>query len=189
MLLPPMLAVFVTAWLQLHSGHSNPPLGYGTARIGGHFALTDSSGKAVTDENFRGKPMLVYLGFSNCPDMCPMTLTTMADTLKALGTDASKITFIFITLDPEHDSPSVLRDYLAHFDARIVGLTGSKEAVEQVAKDYKAVATKTNVPATGKTLINHSGYIYLMDAKGTYVTHFEGNAKPAEMAAAIRKVI
>jgi protein SCO1/2 len=160
--------------------------GYGEAGIGGTFVLTGTRGQTVKESDFRGKLMLVYMGYSHCPDICPMTLATMSEALKALGPDADKIAVLFISLDPERDAPQALAAYLASFDPRITGLTGSRQAIDEAAKAYKAYYKKVVTPNTGSYLIDHSGFLYLMDTRGKYLTHFEAGVKSGELAKAIR---
>jgi cytochrome oxidase Cu insertion factor (SCO1/SenC/PrrC family) len=131
---------------------------YGEAQIGGAFTLTGTHGQRVKDSDFRGKPMLVYMGYSNCPDICPMTLSVMGETLKLLGPDAGRVAVTFITLDPERDTPEVLGQYLSHFDPRIIGLTGSKEAITGVAKAYKTYFARAKTPDPAHYLVDHSGF-------------------------------
>jgi len=174
----------VAFWQQSSSGHA-----YGKANIGGGFQLVDTTGHQTMEADFRGRMMLVYMGYSYCPDVCPMTLSTMSETLKLLGPDANKVAAIFITLDPERDTPQVLHTYLAHFDKRIIGLTGSKEAIKSAAEAYKAYYAKSSPPNTGSYLVDHSGFLYLMDKEGKYVTHFGPDVKAEDVATAIRKLL
>jgi protein SCO1 len=167
----------------IYGGH---PSGYGEARIGGAFALTDTHGKTVRDTDFRGRLMLVYMGYSHCPDICPMTLARMSEALKTLGSDASGIAVIFITLDPGRDTPQALGSFLSAFDPRIIGLTGSAQAIDGVAKAYKAFYKKSPTPG-GNYLVDHSGFLYLMDGQGKYIRHFESDVKAAELAEVIRR--
>src|ERR1044071_4754513 len=112
---------------------------YGTptaSAIGGPFALTDQDGKAVTDTDFKGKPFLVFFGFTHCPDVCPTALFDMSEVLKALGKDSEKVAALYITVDPERDTPQVLKDYLSSFDPHLRALTGSVEQITAVEKAY-----------------------------------------------------
>jgi protein SCO1/2 len=188
---PLLIIVFLTALLVLRLnlgfGPGNASRSYGEARVGGVFTLTGTQGKDVSSGDFRGRLMLVYMGYSHCPDICPMTLSIMSDALKNLGTDADKVAAIFISLDPERDSPKVLSDYLASFDSRIIGLTGSKDDIAKVAMMYAAYFKKVEIPTTGSYLVDHSGLLYLMDRQGKYLTHFGPEVKAPELAKAIRE--
>lgn len=174
----------------------------GEAAIGGQFSLTDQNGKAVTDATYRGKPMLVFFGFTHCPDICPGTMAVYKEVLEILGPDAGKFTPIMITVDPARDTPAVLKDYAAKFDARIQGLTGSQEQIEAAASAYKAYYSVSNsghgahadhsghgAPQGQDYMVNHSGYIYLMDAKGSYVKHFAWQDGAAPIATALKATL
>ena len=158
--------------------------------IGGSFALTDQFGKPRTDADFRGQYMLVFFGFTNCPDICPIELQTMSDALDLLGADAAKVTPIFITVDPARDTPDLLRDYVANFHPRLVALTGSADAIGTVAKSYRvfyAKATGGNAPSDPAAYImDHTAIVYLMDPDGEYVAHFSPGTEAEAMAAGIR---
>lgn len=177
------LLALLHLFAELHPG----PHGYGEAHIGGHFTLTNRQGHTVSDQDFHGRLMLVYMGYSNCPDVCPTTLAMMSATLKNLGADADKVAMIFISLDPERDTPQVLKTFLASFDPRITGLTGSQEDIRKVARAYAAYYKKAPTPNTGSYLVDHSGFLYLMDGEGKYITHFESDAKAPELIKAIRE--
>lgn len=182
-----LLGLIVITATMIPTGNRQPQQGgYGEAQVGGHFSLTDSSGKPVSDRDFAGRFMLIYLGYAHCPDICPATLSMMGDVLKALGGDADKISVIFITVDPQNDTPVALAEYLKPFDSRIVGLTGSKEAIEQVVRAFKGSAKKADNPGPGNMLISHSGLIYLMDREGKYISHFESDVKRETLLQAIR---
>lgn len=151
----------------------------GEALIGGDFTLIDTRGKTVTSRDFDGKLRLVFFGFTHCPDICPATLGVIDQVMKELGEDAIQVTPIFITVDPERDTPAVMADYLRSFDAPIVGLTGSQQQVEAVQKAYRVYVTKEASKNGGKAddsyMVNHSSLIYLMGRNGEYLTHFSGN--------------
>ena len=145
----------------------------GKALVGGPFSLTDSSGKRVTDKDFRGRDMLVFFGFTSCPDICPASLQLMSTVLDKLGPKADRITPIFITIDPERDTAPKLDEYVKHFSPRIVGLTGTPEEIAAAAKAYRVYYNKVpNKVVPGDYTMDHTGIIYLMDANGDYVTHF-----------------
>ena len=154
--------------------------------IGGPFALVDGDGRTVTQAAFAGEPTLVFFGYTHCPDVCPTTLDSISQTLKAMGPD-KPAKALFITLDPARDTPAVMKDYLSSFDPRIVGLTGTQEAVDRVAHEYRVYARK--VPAGGGDYsVDHTGVVYLMDKRGDFVESFNPDLdRPAEAAATLSK--
>jgi protein SCO1 len=156
----------------------------GKAQVGGPFRLVDGSGKTVTDADFRGRFMLVYFGYTYCPDVCPAGLQVMAAALDKLGPKAEKITPIFITLDPERDTPAKIGEYVHSFHPRMVGLTGSLEEIAKVAKAYRVFWKKVSDDKNpGEYTVDHSSIIYLMDPKGEYVAHFTHATNVDQMAA------
>jgi protein SCO1/2 len=162
---------------------------YGTptaSAIGGSFSLTDQDGKAVTDADFKGKPFLVFFGFTHCPDVCPTALFDMSEVLKALGKDADKTQALFITVDPERDTPQVMKDYLSSFDPHLRALTGTVEQITAVEKAYRVYAKK--VPGKdGDYTMDHTALIYLMDKQGRFVAPFNLKRPPKDSAADLRK--
>jgi len=159
--------------------------------VGGSFALTDQFGKPRTDADFRGHYMLVFFGFTNCPDICPVELQTISDALDQLDAKkAANVTPIFITVDPERDTPEALRAYVANFYPRLVALTGSVEAIGAVAKSYRvyyAKATGTNAPSDPAAyILDHTAVVYLMGPRGEYVTHFSPGTTAQDMAEDLR---
>ena len=162
----------------------------GKALVGGPFSLTDSSGKQVTDEDFRGRDMLVFFGFTSCPDICPASLRLMSTVLDKLGPKADRITPIFITIDPERDTAPKLDEYMKHFSSRIVGLTGTPEEIAAAAKAYRVYYNKVpNKVVLGDYTMDHTGIIYLMDANGDYVTHFTPATPVDDMTAKLAKLL
>lgn len=159
----------------------------GTATVGGPFTLVDQQGRTVTDETFRGRWMLVFFGFTHCPDVCPTALNDMSAVLAELGTAADKVQPIFITVDPERDTVEAMSQYVANFDPRIVALTGTPEQIAQAAKAYRVYYKK--VPQGDDYTMDHTGILYLMDPQGRFMTHFTPNTPPADMAARIRKLL
>ena len=151
------------------------------AGIGGPFTLLDGDGKAVTQDDYAGEPTLVFFGYTHCPDVCPTTLDAISQTLKALG-PGKPVRALFITLDPERDTPAVMKDYVSSFDPRIVGLTGSQAEVDKVAREYRVYAKKVPTGDGGYS-VDHTGVVYLMDRKGNFVESFNPDLdKPAEAA-------
>jgi protein SCO1/2 len=149
-----------------------------SATIGGSFQLTDSNGVAVTDANFRGKWMLVYFGYTHCPDACPTALQDLADTL---GPAAAKVVPVFITVDPARDTPAVMKDYISAFGAGIVGLSGPQEAITQAETEYRVYAAK-HPTGNGGYEMDHSSMIYIMDPQGRFAGTFASASSAKEMA-------
>ncbi len=162
----------------------------GKALVGGPFTLVDHTGKTVTDQDFRGRYMLVYFGFTNCPDVCPSGLQVMAAALDKVGAKADQVTPILITVDPERDTPEQLATYVPSFHPRLVGLTGSQEQVAAVLKAYRVYAKKVEDPksAAGFTY-DHTSLIYLMDRNGEYVAHFTHATSVDRIAERLAKVL
>jgi protein SCO1 len=163
----------------------------GKALIGGPFTLVGKDGKPVTDQTFRGKYMLVFFGFTHCPDICPAELQVIAAALDELGPKANDVIPIFITLDSERDTPRVVADYVMNFGPRFVGLTGSPEAIAQAAKAYRVVYSKYR--EEGAKLddysVDHSALVYLMGKDGEYITHFAYGTPAAKMAETLQRYL
>jgi protein SCO1/2 len=155
----------------------------GTALVGGPFTLVGTDGKTVTDQDFRGKYMLVFFGFTHCPDICPAELQMVAEALDRLGDKANEVVPIFISVDPERDTPEVLAAYVKSFGPKFVGLTGSPDQIAAAAKAYRVSYTKfENKDSPGNYSVDHSALLYLMDPQGRYLTHIPYGANPAQMA-------
>lgn len=138
------------------------------ATIGGPFELVNGSGETVTDETFAGKPTVMFFGFTFCPEVCPTTLSELQGWMEALGEDAAKLNYAFVTVDPERDTPEVMRDYVQAFDERITPLTGSREQVDAMLKVYRVYSKKVPLDDGGYTM-DHAASIYLMDADNKFV--------------------
>src|SRR3981189_2481393 len=123
----------------LVTGRVSTPGAQQIAMIGGSFKLTDQNGKEVTDQDLKGRPFLVFFGFTHCPDVCPTTLFEVSEIMRALGPDADRVRALFITVDPERNPPALLKDYLSSFDPHLAGLTGDPAAVTAVAKAYRGI--------------------------------------------------
>jgi protein SCO1/2 len=154
--------------------------------IGGPFTLTDESGKTVHDTNYRGKYLLVYFGYTYCPDLCPTGLDGIAHALDQLGPDARKVQPLFITVDPARDTPEKLKKYIASFDSDIVALTGTPEQIADVAREYQVYYAKGDNVEDGQYLMDHSNLIYVMDQQGKFVTSFPEDMDPSAMTEALR---
>jgi protein SCO1/2 len=149
--------------------------------IGGPFALIDTNGKPVTDADLKGKPSALFFGYTYCPDVCPTTLVEAGGWLKALGPDADKLRIAFVSVDPERDTPEQMKLYLSSFDDRILGLTGTRAAVDQAIKAYRVYARKT--PHDDTYLMDHTASVYLMDKDGKFVG-IVNYGEPADRAVA-----
>jgi protein SCO1/2 len=164
-----------------------------SAAIGGPFALIDQDGKPVTDESFRGKYMLIYFGYSFCPDVCPTELLIMSQALDRLGEASKDVVPIFITVDPKRDTPEKLKGYVGHFGDRLIGLSGSEEAIGKAARAYRVYyripPAKDGAPPTEDYTVDHTSFIYLMGPDGKYLTHFVKGQDPEHIAEAIRKYL
>jgi len=156
--------------------------------IGGPFALTDQTGATRHDTDFRGKLMLIYFGYTYCPDVCPTTLTMMSDALQKLGPEAAAIAPIFITVDPERDKPAQLKQYMESFNPRFVALTGDAERIARVAGEYRVYYSKV-AGEGGQYTMDHSSVIYLMARDGHYLGHFNSGIAADELARDLRKYL
>ena len=148
--------------------------------IGGPFALQNGEGKTVTDNSMRGRPFLVYFGYTHCPDVCPTELASISDVLAKMGDKA--IPALFITVDPERDTPKVMQDYVSSFDPHIVGLSGSPQAIGAAEKGYRVFARKGEVQSDGGYSMDHSSIVYLMNKSGGFVEALNLERPPEETA-------
>lgn len=157
--------------------------------VGGPFTLADHTGKTVSDADFRGRYMLVYFGYIFCPDVCPTSLQTITEALDQLGPLADKVTPIFITVDPERDNVEAMRDYVAHFHPRLIGLTGTVEATSAVAKSYRVYFSKVTDKSGDNAdyLVDHTAITYLMDPEGKFIHHFAHGTEAAKMAEQLKE--
>ena len=159
----------------------------GTAAIGGPFELVDTDGKQVSNQTYRGKWMLIYFGYTFCPDACPTALSNMGIALQALGAEANAVQPLFITVDPKRDTVATLHSYLQSFDPRIIGLTGSEAQIGAVAKTYRVYVEPQKPEVDGNYLVDHSSYLYLMNPNGTFVDVVQSTTPPAQIADWLRK--
>jgi protein SCO1/2 len=156
--------------------------------IGGPFTLTDQQGRTVDDNDFRGKLMLVYFGYTYCPDVCPTTLTMMMQLYAGLTPDQqAQITPIFVTVDPERDSVAQMSQYVTSFSPALIGLTGSPDQVAAIERGYHVYARKAG-SGTDYTM-DHSSILYLMGKDGRFLRHFNGDTKPEEIAEGLKKAL
>ncbi len=160
--------------------------------LGGPFELVHHSGKTVTDENYRGRYLLVYFGFTNCPAICPTSLLQMTNILERLeGVDASKaeqVTPLFISVDPQRDTLEVIANYISHFHDRFEGLTGTVEQLQEVARSYGSYFSYVSTgEAADDYTVNHSSFLYLIGPEGRYVTHFSTGQSNEDIVAQIAK--
>ena len=156
--------------------------------IGGPFKLVDQNGKPITDADMKGRPYLVFFGYTHCPDVCPTTLFEVSEVMQALGKDADRTGALFITVDPERDTPAVMKDYLSSFDPHLRGATGDSAAVDAAEKAYRVYAKK--VPTgNGEYSMDHTALVYLMDKQGRFVAPFSLKRRPEDAAADLRRYL
>jgi protein SCO1/2 len=155
--------------------------------IGGAFTLHNQTGETITNESLKGKPRLVYFGYTYCPDICPTALVAMQQAAKNIGTDT--IAQVFVTVDPARDTPEHLKEYAANFP-NLIALTGSMEEVKEAARVYKIYYQKAAASADDENyLVDHSSFIYLMDAEGKYLAHFPHDINAQKLEAAVRAAL
>jgi cytochrome oxidase Cu insertion factor (SCO1/SenC/PrrC family) len=186
-LIPYLLLVAAMAGgLIWHESENVPGLGRtvtsGVIQVGGPFQLTDQDGKPRASADFRGRYQLIYFGYSFCPDVCPTTLGVMSAALDKMGVDAKRIVPIFITIDPERDSPAVLKKYMAAFGPEFVGLTGSPANIAGVEKAYRVYAKKQPLDGKSGYGMDHSSVIYLMGPDGRLVSFYDELISPDALA-------
>jgi len=172
----------------LVSGRVSAPVTQQVAAIGGPFELTDQNGRTVTERDLKGRPFLVFFGFTRCPDICPTTLFEVSEIMRALGKDADRVGALFITVDPERDTPAALKDYLSSFDPHLAGLTGEPAAVAAVAKAYRVYFKKVPLDQGGYTM-DHTAIVYLMDKDGRFVSPFNLKRTTEALAADLRRYL
>ncbi len=160
--------------------------GAGTAAIGGPISLTDQNGQPFSDRDLKGKPFLVFFGFTHCPDVCPTTLFEISEVLRNLGPEADHAAALFISVDPERDTPAAMKDYLANFDPHIRGLTGDAAALNAVAKAYRVYYKKVPLEG-GDYTMDHTAIVYLMDKAGRFVAPVNMRRTIDLVAADLRK--
>ena len=162
------------------TGSKNP-----AAAVGGPFSMIDHHGARVSEANYRGGPMIVFFGFTHCPDVCPTTLFEMSEVLRLFPKER-KVAALFVTVDPERDTAEKLKDYLSSFDARIFGLTGPRADVDAMLKTFRVYARK--VPQEGgEYTMDHTAIVYLMDKQGRFVNALNMQQPPAQIAREIQR--
>jgi len=196
-----LLTLWLAATLILFDGFS-PVLAQGSAEpsateliealltrrqsVGGPFVLIDHTGRSRTDADFRGKLVVIYFGYTHCPDVCPTELQAISLALDALGTAAALVQPLFITVDPERDTPSVLADYVSSFHARLVALTGPASAIRSMALAYKVFFAKSATVGLDGYAIDHTGFIYLVGKDGAYIDFLPPGLAPERILEALR---
>ncbi len=158
------------------------------AAIGGPFLLTDQSGEAITEKSLQGRPTLIFFGFTHCPDVCPTSLFEISEVLRAMGKDADRVNAYFVSVDPERDNNTAMKDYLSSFDPHLKGLTGDPAAVAKVLSAYRVYAKKVPLK-DGDYTMDHTALTYLMDRDGKFVAPFNLNRKPEEAAADLARYL
>lgn len=177
-----LLLLLATAWVTLMNPSRNTQGGAGA--VGGPFALINHDGATISDRDLRGRPFLVFFGFTHCPDICPATLMEVSQALEALGPDA-RISALFVSVDPERDTPAVMKDYVSNFDKRIIGVTGPRTSINALAKSYRVYQRK--VPGeNGEYTMDHSTVVYVMDKRGQFATSLNLQRPAKDVAAELR---
>lgn len=159
----------------------------GAPQIGGSFSLVNHKGERVTDEDFKGKLLLIFFGFTNCPDVCPTEMQTISLVMEELGTDADQVIPIFVTVDPERDDVATMAEFVAAFHPSLVGLTGSAEEIDEIKRKYRVYGEKQENGDPEYYLVNHTSFTYLMDRDGSLIKVFSFGVSPEEVASTIRE--
>jgi len=156
--------------------------------IGGPFTLLATSGQNVSERSYRGIWVLIYFGYTYCPDACPTALNNISVALEKLGSDARNLQPLFVTVDPQRDTRAAMADYLKSFDSQIIGLTGTQDQIDRTVKEFRVYASREKSDDGGDSyLVSHTSYIYLMDPQGEFVNVIQGGATGEEIAAWLRK--
>lgn len=153
--------------------------------LGGPFELVDQTGRTVTERDYRGRYMLVFFGFTHCPDVCPTELQVIAEVLEKLGPRADRVAPIFVTVDPERDTPEVMKAYVELFDSRLIGLTGSARQIAAIAKEFRVYYAKVTPPGASDYTMDHSAFTYLIGPDGKFRALFRHGAPAEEIVRAI----
>jgi protein SCO1/2 len=162
----------------------------GQPSIGGPFALTDQDGRTITSDSLKGKPTLIYFGYTFCPDACPTSLLLMETAVEQLGPDAvKKVNLVFITIDPERDTKELIKGFVSNFGSTFEGLTGTPDETAAAAHAYRVYYQKVPSKDGSPYLMDHSSIVYLLDSRGRFVTPFTHEAKAEQIAAALKKLL
>ena len=161
----------------------------GKGAIGGPFELTDQAGRHVGPAQWRGKLVLMYFGYTSCPDACPTDLSSMAAAIKALGADGDAVQPVFVTLDPRRDTPGMLAAYVRGFNPRFVALGGSEDEVRRVALQYKVFYEKVTRTGPDDYMIDHTSFTYVLDAEGRYAGYFPPGSSGDRIAEQLRAML
>jgi protein SCO1/2 len=161
----------------------------GKARVGGPFTLTDQHGSPRSLADFRGKLVLLYFGYTFCPDVCPTDLLAIGRLIQALGRDGNAVQPVFVTLDPERDTQAVIGNYATAFHPRFVALRGSERETRRIATAYKVYYEKVKPPGSSTYVIDHTAFIFLLDREGDYVAFFPPGTTVDRMAVMVREVL
>jgi len=180
-----VLLLLTAGYLQLLSGLA----GRHSAAVGGPFTLVAGDGRTVTDRSFRGKYLLIYFGYTSCQDVCPMTLTALAAALDRLGARASAVQPVFVTVDPQRDTPDVVRAYAASFTPRLIGLTGNPDQIRQVTSLYHVSSTIHHAGSPERYTVDHSSVLYLIGPDGRYLAPIPADDAAGAMAAAVARYL
>ena len=187
----PLILAFPLALAACGPSAAKPEAPLAGARIGGPFALTDQDGKRVTDRDFAGRYRLMYFGYSYCPDVCPVDLQKLMAGYAALEKSdpaiAVRIAPIFVTVDPERDTPSQLKQYVTAFHPKLIGLTGTPAEIAAVAKEYAILYSKVRKPGASDYLMDHSRLAYLFGPKGEPIALVPEDGKPEQIAAELKR--
>jgi protein SCO1/2 len=158
------------------------------AAVGGPFTLVDDNGAPVTEKMLAGKPYAMYFGYTYCPEVCPTTLFDLSHWIKELGPDANKLNYVFVTVDPERDTPKLMHAYLSSFDSHIRGLTGTPKQISKIATEYRVYYKK--IPASdGSYVMDHPSVIYLMGSEGKFASAITYQEKDDSALAQLRNVV
>jgi protein SCO1/2 len=183
-------AILVCASLLLWLASAGRQSRQSAQTIGGPFSLVDDRGNPVTERSFPGKYLVVYFGYTACPDICPATLNTLAASLDRLGRKADHVQPLFVTIDPGHDTPAVLHRYVGAFSPRLVGVSGPGAQLASVADEYKVIRTRHISPETrSPPALDHSAVLYLMAPDGTFIAPIPADASEMVMAEAIGRYV
>lgn len=184
-----LIAAGIGSYAYMNRGLHGPQ-GSGVALVGGPFSLVDQDGRRVTEKDFRGRYMLVFFGYTYCPDVCPTELQVMTAALDQLGAEADRIQPVFVSVDPARDTPEVLKAYVGNFGPRLVGLTGTPEEVAAIAKAYRVYYAKAGGSSSSTDyLMDHSSIIYLMGPDGRFVKHMPYTTDAAKLATELKETL